>query len=84
MLSQPVAAIIGEETWKAKEARLPEADMPVWGSAARRGPAWEAATAAAFLQSGTDIVVLLHPEAVGAVKRTINELTARPAGAAEG
>jgi acetyl-CoA decarbonylase/synthase complex subunit delta len=84
MLSQPVVAIVGEETWKAKEARLPQADMPIWGPAAQRGPAWEAATAAAFLQAGTDIVVLLHPEAVGSVKRTISELTARPAGAAEG
>jgi acetyl-CoA decarbonylase/synthase, CODH/ACS complex subunit delta len=84
MLSQPVAAIVGEESWKAKEARLPEAEMPVWGSAAHRGPTWEAATAAAYLQAGTDIVVLLHPEALGAVKRMIGELTARPAGAAEG
>jgi len=84
MLSQPVAAIVGEESWKAKEARVSEQGMPAWGSAARRGPAWEAATAAAYLQAGTDIVVLLHPEAIGAVKRTISELTARPAGAAEG
>jgi acetyl-CoA decarbonylase/synthase complex subunit delta len=83
MLSQPVVAIVGEDTWKAKEAWLPEADMPGWGSAARRGPAWEATTAAVYLQAGTDIVVLFHPESVGAVKRTISELTARPAGAAE-
>ena len=83
MLSQPVVAIVGEDAWKAKEARLPEADMPSWGSAAHRGPAWEAATAAVYLQAGTDIVVLLHPEAIASVKRTISELTARPAGAAE-
>jgi acetyl-CoA decarbonylase/synthase complex subunit delta len=74
---------VGEDAWKAKEARLPEADMPSWGSAAHRGPAWEAATAAVYLQGGTDIVVLLHPEAVASVKRTISELTARPAGATE-
>jgi acetyl-CoA decarbonylase/synthase complex subunit delta len=84
MLAQPVAAIVGEDSWKAKEARLPAADMPTWGSEVQRGPAWEAAAAAAYLQAGTDIVVLLHPEAVGAVKRTISELTARPAGATEG
>lgn len=83
MLSQPVVAIVGEDAWKAKEARLPEEDMPIWGSAARRGPAWEAATAAAYLQAGTDIVVMLHPDALASVKRTISELTARPAGAAE-
>jgi CO dehydrogenase/acetyl-CoA synthase delta subunit len=49
--------------------------MPAWGDAARRGPAWEAATAAAYLQSGTDIVVLVHPEALAATKRTIEQLT---------
>lgn len=75
MLSQPVITIVGEETWKAKEARLPESAMPEWGSAAGRGPAWEAATAAAFLQAGTDIVVLVHPEAVAVTKRTIEQLT---------
>ncbi|MDR7522276.1 MAG: CO dehydrogenase/acetyl-CoA synthase subunit delta [Armatimonadota bacterium] len=79
MLAQPMAAIIGEEAWKAKEARLTEAEMPAWGSAERRGPAWEAATAAAFLHAGADLVVLLHPEAVAATRRTIAALTAVPA-----
>jgi acetyl-CoA decarbonylase/synthase complex subunit delta len=74
MLSQPVMTIVGEETWKAKEARLPESAMPEWGSAAGRGPAWEAATAAAFLQAGTDIVVLVHPEALAVTKRSIDQL----------
>ena len=31
MLSQPVITIVGEETWKAKEARLPESAMPELG-----------------------------------------------------
>jgi acetyl-CoA decarbonylase/synthase complex subunit delta len=79
MLAQPVITIIGEEAWKVKEARLPEADMPIWGGEARRGPAWEATTAAAFLQAGTDIVALLHPDAVASTKRMIAELTGTPA-----
>jgi acetyl-CoA decarbonylase/synthase complex subunit delta len=79
MLSQPMAAIVGVEAWKAKEARLSDADMPAWGSASYRGPAWEAGTAAAFLHSGADIVVLLHPDAVAATKRTIAALTSVPA-----
>jgi acetyl-CoA decarbonylase/synthase complex subunit delta len=74
MLSQPVIAVVGEQAWKAKEARLAEADMPEWGDASKRGPAWEAATAALFLQAGTDIVALLHPEAVRSTQRTIAEL----------
>lgn len=75
MLAQPVMTIVGEEAWRAKEARLDGSAMPGWGAAARRGPAWEAATAAAFLQSGTDIVVLVHPEALAATKRSIEALT---------
>ena len=71
MLSQPVLTIVGEEAWKAKEARLSETAMPPWGALASRGPAWEAGTAAAFLHAGADIVVLLHPDAVAATKRTI-------------
>lgn len=76
MLSQPMLTIVADEAWKAKEARLAEAAMPAWGAAVARGPAWEAATAAAFLQSGADIVVLLHPESVAAVKRAIAGLVA--------
>jgi CO dehydrogenase/acetyl-CoA synthase delta subunit len=53
--------------------------MPEWGDAAKRGPAWEAATAAMFLQSGADIVALLHPDAVASAKRTIAELAGTPA-----
>ncbi len=79
MLAQPVIAVVGEQAWKAKEARLAEAEMPEWGDAAMRGPAWEAATAAMFLQSGTDIVALLHPEAVANTQRTIAELVGSPA-----
>jgi acetyl-CoA decarbonylase/synthase complex subunit delta len=79
MLAQPMAAIIGEEAWKAKEARLSDSEMPAWGSAALRGPAWEAGTAAAFLHAGADLLVLLHPEAVAAARRAIEALTAAPA-----
>lgn len=71
MLSQPVMTIVGEEAWKAKEARLPETSMPAWGALVYRGPAWEAGTAAAFLHAGADIVVLLHPDAVAATKRMV-------------
>ncbi|MDR7543882.1 MAG: CO dehydrogenase/acetyl-CoA synthase subunit delta [Armatimonadota bacterium] len=79
MLAQPMAAIIGEEAWKAKEARLSDSEMPAWGSAALRGPAWEAGTAAAFLHAGADLLVLLHPEAVAATRKAIEALTAVPA-----
>lgn len=79
MLSAPVITIAGEEAWKAKEARLSEEAMPGWGDASRRGPAWEATTAAVFLQAGADIVALLHPDAVTSTKRTIAALAGTPA-----
>jgi acetyl-CoA decarbonylase/synthase, CODH/ACS complex subunit delta len=79
MLGQPVITIIGEEAWKAKEARLPTEEAPDWGEAARRGPAWEATTAALYLQTGADIVALVHPEAVKSTQRTIARLTGIPA-----
>jgi acetyl-CoA decarbonylase/synthase complex subunit delta len=75
MLASPVITIAGEEAWKAKEARQPESVMPEWGVAAHRGPAWEATTAAAFLHAGADILVLIHPEAVASLRRTISGLT---------
>ncbi len=53
--------------------------MPEWGDASKRGPAWEAATAAVFLQAGADIVALLHPDAVKSAQRTIAELVGTPA-----
>jgi acetyl-CoA decarbonylase/synthase complex subunit delta len=79
MLAQPVITLVGEEAWKTKEARLPEESMPGWGDAARRGPAWETATATAFLQAGADIVALVHPDAVASTKRMIAELAGTPA-----
>jgi acetyl-CoA decarbonylase/synthase complex subunit delta len=79
MLAQPIAAIVGEEAWKAKEARLDTAAAPEWGAAEMRGPAWEAGTASAYLQAGADILVLVHPAAVAAVKRAIGEFTRPPA-----
>jgi acetyl-CoA decarbonylase/synthase complex subunit delta len=79
MLAQPVMTIVGEEAWRAKEARLDGSAMSGWGVAELRGPAWEAATAAAFLLAGTDIVALAHPEALAATKRMIDELAATAA-----
>jgi len=79
MLAQPVITIVGEEAWKVKESRVPDAEMPGWGDVGQRGPAWEATTAALYLQTGSDIVALLHPEAVASTKRTIERLTGTPA-----
>jgi acetyl-CoA decarbonylase/synthase complex subunit delta len=71
MLSMPMLAIVGAEAWRAKEARLPEAEAPEWGSHTERAILWEAVTAQLFVQGGTDLLVMWHPEAVRLVKESI-------------
>jgi acetyl-CoA decarbonylase/synthase complex subunit delta len=74
MMSAPVVCQIGQEAWRAKEAKVTTEEAPAWGAAEKRGPMWEAMTAATLLQAGTDILVMRHPEAVALVKRSIDAL----------
>ena len=74
MLAMPVIGFIGAEAWKAKEAVAPEEDFPGWGGGKTRGILWEAVTATSLMQSGMDILVMRHPEAMKTVKRQIEAL----------
>lgn len=65
MLSMPMINFVGQETWRAKEAKTGKKDT---------GVLWEIATAAAYLNSGADIVVMNHPKAVEETKKTIKQL----------
>ncbi len=76
MTQQPMIVTPGEEAWRAKEARAGEGVPATWGDWADRAVNWEAMTAAALIESGADIVVMRHPEAVARVKRMIAELMA--------
>lgn len=71
MLSMPMLAIVGSETWRAKEARLPDEEAPQWGRRHDRAILWEAVTAELFLHAGTHILVMWHPEAAKLVKESI-------------
>ena len=73
-LSMPLLAVLGNECWKVKEARLPEEAAPSWGPAAERGVLWEAATAACFLHGGTHIFVMWHPRAVKQLRAMVDSL----------
>jgi acetyl-CoA decarbonylase/synthase, CODH/ACS complex subunit delta len=67
MLNMPIITFVGEEAWKAKEAKstsVPEE----WGDLETRALAWEAITATSMLVSGSNIVVMRHPEAIKHVK----------------
>ncbi|MDD5450215.1 MAG: acetyl-CoA decarbonylase/synthase complex subunit delta [Candidatus Omnitrophica bacterium] len=77
MLSEPFIVFLGPEVWKVKEAKAGADEAPEWGDPGKRGPLWEATTAACMLQAGADILVMRHPEAVKGVKNTIEELMKR-------
>ena len=74
MMSPPVICQIGEEAWRAKEAKANTEEVPQWGPAEIRGPMWEAITAMTLLQAGSDILVMSHPKAVSIVKRAVEAL----------
>ncbi len=75
MTQQPMICTAGEEAWRQKECRA-EGDVPeAWGDLAKRGVAWEVATATTLLQSGADILVLRHPATVVTMRETLDDLT---------
>lgn len=74
LLSQPMINFIGWEVWKTKEAKASEADMPEWGSELKRGEFWETVTAISYLQAGSDLLVMNHPDAIRRVKEIIDDL----------
>ncbi len=73
-LALPIICRIGQEAWRAKEAKASEEDFPSWGSVSERGPMWEVTTAVPLLLAGADILIMRHPRAVESVKETIEEL----------
>jgi acetyl-CoA decarbonylase/synthase complex subunit delta len=74
MMSSPFICFVGQETWRAKEAKAPVSEFPLWGAESQRGIIWEAITATALIQAGADILVMRHPKAVEKVNKYINEL----------
>jgi acetyl-CoA decarbonylase/synthase complex subunit delta len=76
LMALPQIANVGWEAWKVKEALADEDVLPGWGKLEKRGPLWEAATAANYLQAGADIVTLAHPEAIAITRDLIAQLMA--------
>lgn len=74
MMAAPVICMVGQEAWRAKEAKATAEEQPSWGDERTRGVYWEYATAASLLQAGSDIMVMRHPRAALAVKKLIGEL----------
>ena len=74
MLQMPIITPVSADTWGVKESIMPEADMPEWGSQEERGIEMEIVTAAAVLVSGSDAVIMRHPEAIRTIAAMIGEL----------
>lgn len=74
MLQMPIITPVASETWSVKEAVASEADMPEWGPQEDRGIDMEIMTAAADLISGSDAVILRHPQSVATIAKMIKEL----------
>lgn len=71
-LQMPIVTPVAEEAWSVKESVSPEEESPDWGPADARGIEMEVCTASACLVSGSDMVIMRHPEAVAAVARFID------------
>ena len=74
MLSMPLINFIGQEVWRTKEAKTGDETQKDWGPAKDRGALLETATACAYLNCGSDILVMNHPKAVEETKKIIKEL----------
>lgn len=70
MLNMPIIVFIGEETYRAKEAK--NANYPeAWGDYETRAQLWESAAAAAMISAGTNIIVLWHPDNVNVIRELV-------------
>jgi acetyl-CoA decarbonylase/synthase complex subunit delta len=54
-LACPFICFVGQESWRAKEARAKATEFPGWGPESHRGVIWETITATALIQAGADI-----------------------------
>lgn len=77
MTQQPMLVTPGEEAWRVKESKV-GADVPaMWGDWAERAVHWETVTASALVESGANILVMRHPEALKRVKGMISKLMSK-------
>jgi len=76
MLAMPVICFVGQEAWKAKEAKDVESpEGQDWGKQEIRGILWEVVTSTAFLQAGGSIFVMKHPESMNKFRVHVEEIS---------
>ena len=74
LLAMPFICFVGQEAWRAKEAKADQKEHPEWGDPNERGPMWEMQTAVMVLQAGADLLIMRHPKAIENVKKYIDRL----------
>ena len=71
-LQLPLINNLGNEVWKCKEAKQPVDEAPTLGDPEKRGILMEAVGAVAYLMSGSDVLIMRHPESIRLVKSYID------------
>ena len=71
-LQFPIINNLGNEVWKCKEAKLGADEAPTLGDPEKRGILMEAVGAVSYLMSGSNILIMRHPEAIRMVKSFID------------
>ena len=73
-LQMPIITPVASEGWGVKEAMASETEAPEWGSQEERGIDMEVETAMAVIASGSNAVILKHPESIKTIAGLMKEL----------
>jgi len=71
-LQLPMINNLAAEIWKCKEAKQSVEEAPTLGDPERRGILMEAVTAVIYLLSGSNVLIMRHPEAIRLTKAFID------------
>ncbi len=74
-LQYPMINNLGNEVWKCKEAKLKVEEAPLLGDPEKRGILMEAVGAVTYLLSGSNILIMRHPESIRLVKEYIGAMS---------
>lgn len=73
-LQMPIITPVASEACGVKEAMASETEAPEWGSQEERGIDMEVETAMAVIASGSNAVILKHPESIKTIAGLMKEL----------
>ncbi len=71
-LQNPMINNLANEVWKCKEAKQTAEEAPELGDPERRGILMEAVGAVSYFMSGSDIMIMRHPEAIKLAKAFVD------------